>query len=65
MAEWFKVFWDNHGERLVFATLATCFGAFFWFTPEMRNEGKTILIMIAGIFVNKVRGPMEKRDDDR
>jgi len=63
MKPWLETFWTNHGERLVFAALATGFGAFFWFTPEMREEGKTILIMIAGIFVNKVRGPMQGKGE--
>ena len=65
MSEWFFRFWDNHGERMVFMVLATGFGIAFYFAPDLQKEGQTILIMIAGILVNKVRGPMERRDDDK
>lgn len=57
--EWFNRFWDNHGERIVFMALATAFGVGFLFWEALEGEGKTILVMVAGILVNKVRGPME------
>jgi hypothetical protein len=31
----------------------------FLFWEDLAGEGRTILVMIAGILVNKVRGPME------
>ena len=57
--EWFKKFWDNHGERLIFMGLATVFGVAFLLWSDLAGEGKTILVMVAGILVNKMRGPME------
>jgi hypothetical protein len=59
--DWFNGFWGNHGERLVFMALATAFGIGFCFWESLAGEGKTILVMVAGILVNKVRGPMEPK----
>jgi hypothetical protein len=64
-AEWLKKFWGNHGERITFMVLATIFAAAFLFIPDLEAEGKTILVMIAGILVNKVRGPMNGAPEER
>ena len=53
--KWFTTFWDEHGERLVFAGLALGLAAVFWFMPDMKGEAKTIMIGIAMLFFNKAR----------
>ena len=60
--EWLKGFWNNHGERLVFAALAVIMALGF-LVVGLQNEalkefvgaGTTILIGVAMLFFNKTR----------
>jgi len=54
--EWLKRFWDTHGDRLVFLAIATAFGIGFYCFTDMSGEGKTILIAVATLSLNKARG---------
>lgn len=59
--EWFKNFITQHGERLVFMGLATLFGAGFFYI-NMAAEGKTLLIAVGTLCLNKARSPQGKKD---
>lgn len=53
---WFNEFWNRHGERLIFMAIVTAFGiAFMAIMPEMDGEGKTLLIAVATLALNKAR----------
>lgn len=53
--EWFKKFWNSHGERLTFATLALTIATVMYFI-ELKAEANTIIIGMAMLFFNKARG---------
>ena len=53
--KWFTSFWDAHGERLIFAFLATVFALAFWKVFHWEEAAKTILIGIAMLLYNKTR----------
>jgi len=55
MTKWIARFWDDHGDRLVFLFLATLFGIGFFVFTEMQGEGKTLLIAVATLCLNKAR----------
>lgn len=55
MKEWATKFWNTHGERLIFAALALGLAAVLY-NIDMQAEAKTILVGIAMLFFNKVRG---------
>jgi len=58
---WFKKFWEKHGDRIAFAGAATAFGVvFYYIMPDMKGEAKTILIGVAMLFFNKARGGEQK-----
>lgn len=53
---WFKSFWNRHGERIIFMAIVTAFGvAFMAIMPDMSGEGKTLLIAVATLALNKAR----------
>ena len=51
---WLKKFWDRHGDRLVFATLAILVAVAMWMLG-MAAEAKTIIIGVGMLFFNKAR----------
>ena len=53
--EWFKEFWQSHGERLSFAMLALALATAMYFL-KLEKEANTIIIGIAMLFFNKARG---------
>ena len=53
--KWSIEFWNRHGERLVFASLALLLSVGLYFL-DMEAEAKTILIGMAMLFFNKARG---------
>jgi len=56
MKTWLEKFWSAHGDRLIFASLATIFGfVFYYLMPDMKGEAKTILIGVAMLLYNKSR----------
>ena len=65
MKPWFTDFWNQHGERLAFMTMALSLCAVFWFLEDLRGDAKTGLIMILGILLNKIRSPREKSVENR
>ena len=59
---WLQRFWDNHGERLIFAVLAIIMATVFLIVglqnealKEFVGAGTTILIGVAMLFFNKTR----------
>ena len=53
--EWFNKFWNTHGERLTFASMALCIaGAMRYIGLEA--ESNTIIIGIGMLMFNKTRG---------
>ena len=54
--EWFKRFWQDHGDRIVFMSITTAFGFGFYFLTDMAGEAKTFLIAVATLALNKARG---------
>lgn len=52
---WLNKFWERHGERLFFLLIAVGMATAFWFTPELRESGKVILIGAAMLCFNKAR----------
>jgi hypothetical protein len=59
---WTQKFWNKHGDRLIFATLAAIFGIVFMWKLNLKAEGKTILIGIAMLLYNKSRSPDSDRE---
>jgi len=53
--KWTTEFWNQHGQRLVFAALALVLATVLYFL-KMEAEAKTILIGMAMLFFNKARG---------
>ena len=53
--EWIVKFWNTHGERLIFATLALSLAAVMRYIT-LEAESNTIIIGIAMLFFNKTRG---------
>jgi len=53
--KWITPFWDKHGERLTFATLALCLAGVMYYI-KLDKEANTIIIGIAMLFFNKARG---------
>ena len=58
MKEWLIKFAANHGERIVFMAIATCFGIGLYLMG-LAGEGKTILIAVATLALNKARGTLK------
>ena len=65
--KWLQGFWNSHGERMVFAFVATIFGVGFIILgikvpilKEFIGAGTTILIGVAMLFFNKTRSPEKK-----
>lgn len=63
MKEWIKRFWNDHGDRIFFGAVATCFalgfvwlGARYELLKELLGSGITILIGVAMLAYNKARG---------
>jgi len=70
MKQWFFRFWDLHGDRTIFLTGATLMsllliavGVSFEGFEDLVSAGKTTLVMILGILVNKARSPEAKFDE--
>lgn len=61
--EWFKAFWNTHGERLVFASLALGVAAVLYLL-ELKAEAKTIIIGMGMLFFNKARGTNRNGGED-
>jgi len=55
MSEWFKGFWNKHGERLSFAMFALSLAGVMYYL-KLDKEANTIIIGIAMLFFNKARG---------
>ena len=62
--KWATEFWNRHGERLVFATLALSLATVLYLL-EMKAEAKTILIGMAMLFFNKARGTNEGGNNEK
>ena len=55
MKTWGIRFWNDHGDRLIFMGIAAAFGFGFMAWAEMIGEGKTLLIAVATLALNKAR----------
>ena len=67
--KWFQTFWENHGERIFFSSIASFFGVCFIITgtkvpalKEFVGAGTTILIGVGMLFFNKTRSPENKKE---
>lgn len=58
MKEWAINFWNTQGDRMIFLFFATLFGIGFMLAQDMKGEGKTILIAVATLCLNRARGVM-------
>jgi H+/Cl- antiporter ClcA len=62
MKTWFKKFWWVHGERHIYGFYAFAMACMFVYIgkshnmPEFTGAGTTILIGLATLFFNRVRG---------
>ena len=65
MNAWFERFWTDHGDRLVFMGIAAGFGAVFYFFADMIGEGKTLLIAVATLALNKARSTPKEAPDEK
>lgn len=52
--KWCENFWDEHGVRLIYATLALTISAVMY-QIKLEKEANTIIIGAATLFVNKMR----------
>jgi len=57
LSPWLTKFWAEHGERLIYMGIATIMGAVFYWYTDMTGEGKTLLIAVGTLCLNKARGP--------
>jgi len=60
MKDWAIGFWKKHGERFVFIALALILCTVMWQIETLRAEAATVLVMILGILVNKIRSPAQE-----
>ena len=60
MKTWFTRFWNDHGDRIVFMAIAGAFGVGF-LSLDMTGEGKTLLIAVATLALNKARSTPEEK----
>lgn len=65
MKQWMVQFWKKHGERLIFMILAGTMAIIFWFMPDLKESGKTILIGLAMLCYNKARSGEEAKEEVR
>ena len=56
---WFKGFWESHGERLMFLALANAFATLLY-CLGMKEAAVTIYIGSATLAFNKARGNGKK-----
>lgn len=62
---WFKRFWDYHGDRIIFVGLSLAIAAFlFRFVPDMKEESKTVVIGIMMLLYNYARSNNEKEKQE-
>ena len=62
MKTWATRFWADHGDRIVFMAIAGAFGVGFMSLTDMTGEGKTLLIAVATLALNKARStPKEEK----
>lgn len=61
---WLSRFWNEHGERIIFMGVASAFGIGFYHFTDMTGEGKTLLIAVATLCLNKARSPKNGKDTD-
>ena len=54
--EWFTKFWGAHGERLMFALFALSLAGIMHKYLSLGKEANVIIIGIATLCVNKMRG---------
>ena len=66
MMEWFKKFWESHGDRFVFGGAALLFAVSFLFagSEELQGTGRAILIGLSMLCFNKARGTTKKPTDE-
>ena len=66
MMEWFKKFWEAHGDRCTFGGAALLFAVSFSFagSEELKGTGHAILIGLAMLCFNKARGTAAKKPTD-
>ena len=69
---WLQRFWDNHGERLIFAAMAATMACGFLIVgmkieelKEFTGAGTTILIGVAMLFFNKTRSETKLTPNER
>ena len=65
MKEWLLRFWQDHGDRLIFMGIATAFGIYFYAFTDLAGEGKTLLIAVATLALNKARGTPKTNGDGK
>jgi hypothetical protein len=57
MNEWAKRFWNEHGDRIVFLSLAFSISLFLWWLlKELRGQLEGVMIAIPFFCLNKARG---------
>ena len=62
MKEYALGFIKKHGERLFYMFIVSAFSASFLFVESMQESGKTLLIAVATLALNKARSP-QKNDE--
>ena len=60
--KWFTEFWNTHGERLTFASMALCLAGVMRYL-KLEAESNTIIIGIAMLMFNKTRGTDGKKGE--
>lgn len=63
MSKWFFKFWQRHGDRIIFMTAALVMATAFYFTVDLKETGKTILIGVAMLMYNKVRSSEKEPEE--
>lgn len=55
--EWFKRFWQDHGDRIIFLGSAFVIAIVLYFASEdMQGEAKAVIVGVMMLLYNKARG---------
>ena len=56
MNTWFTEFWNEHGSKLIFGTLALTLACGMYFIFDMKEEAQFVYISLTGFCLKYIRG---------
>lgn len=61
--KWLNRFWDEHGNRLVFMTLAATGATALYHLVDMKPEAQTVWLGLVMLLYNKCRSVVTKKKE--